>query len=375
MKKLFALALFIYSSTALAVKPTCESTAWPSPVNCVLVSYPNPVGGTIDMLDWMTMDPTLRDKNYMSPGTMGSHLVNNKIIYSKFTPTGEYMDVWTYDNDYIYFYATSSPNDTVKAINETDTPWTLRTAQLGFPGTRLVSIGAHWQEIKDCNSGPPILSGNLIVEIWGPYTTTFKGNIGTQETVVMKEYWDCHGTETNSCTQLEEFTYAKPYGWVSWSDSTAPNRDGNFQFALGGPFDSCVAGVTNVLDWCIYPSIFWTPTNPTNIPVGPRSSLASKNTIDFLQPIRFKHFPITTSNVNGIVFGPDYMIEYLTVIFVQGNKTYETGTDRIHGLFFLEGLQPGPAMIYYYGGALGGWGGQTSVTLVRGLNAVVINLW
>ncbi len=261
MTVLVASLLFVVPALALP-KPECIGTGGglSRPTGCVIATYPDPVGGTVDFCDWMAPAPDLRDVTYMKTGKIAGHVVQDKIIYTKFSLAGDNWDSWTFDEDYIYFYSTGSVTDFVKAPTEHDTPWLPRYAQLGFPGVRLVVEGSHWQKTVACEPGPVSPSSNSIMEVWGPTTKTYADNIGTVEIVTVKTWWDCWTTDAMSCTQEEDYAYAKPYGWIEWEHFTAPNRDGVWQWLTdGGAFGDLEHGDSVIHDWCFSTSIFASP--------------------------------------------------------------------------------------------------------------------
>ena len=113
-------------------------------------------------------------------------------------------------------------------------------------------------------------SSNSVNEMWGPYLVSFNGT--GIEAVVMKNYWDCHGAEPSSCSNEEDFTYAKPYGWIEWEHYVASAYDGNFVWQNGGQFGTPMAmpgawlgyGAPAVLpDWCLTPSLYAQPRTAT----------------------------------------------------------------------------------------------------------------
>ena len=109
MRTFICLLGLALAQMALAEKPHCTGTAHPSPFNCVVITYPAPQGGTIDLADWMQVDSTLRGTFYFSDGIVTDFALPGKIVYTKFNLVGDSADVWTYDEDYVYGYATYGP--------------------------------------------------------------------------------------------------------------------------------------------------------------------------------------------------------------------------------------------------------------------------
>ena len=282
---ILAICLLVFARIALAdPKPTCrDNIGLSSPVGCVIATSPDPTGPLVDFCTWMAPDPILRDVTYMDPGKIAGHVVNDKIVYTKFSLAGDNWDSWAFDEDYIYFYSTGSIHDFVKAPDEHDTPWLPRYVRFGFPGTRLVTEGSHWQKTVSCWPWGVSPSSNSIMEVWGPTWKTYAGNLDTVEVVVVKTWWDCWGVDATSCTQEEDYTYAQPYGWIEWENLSAPLRDGNFVWANGGPFDNLQPGGSVIQDWCSTPSIFAAPDPPpahkpvtSSVPFAPISRSLQK---------------------------------------------------------------------------------------------------
>lgn len=244
--------------STLSPGPCPPGTGLFPPAPCVVVTYPAPTGETADLVEWMT--PA---SGTFQPGTMVGHVWPGMLGWTKFDRTGDYLDVWTYDDDFVYFYATISPGDLVRAGTRNDTPWLPRIVSLGSPGTRLVTKGDLWQEVKSCVPGDLIQGTNIVTELWGPFDYSGPtSNLGHVTAIEMREYWDCHGDLPETCTQRESFVYAKPYGWIGWFYYTSPKRDGDFQPAGGGAFDRLEPGTSTLHDWCVSPSLFWRAQAP-----------------------------------------------------------------------------------------------------------------
>lgn len=260
----------IKTAVLLAFLSGCVS-AQPGPV----VTYPAPHGGTVDMAEWMVMDPTLRGSHHMEPGTITSQAWEDKIVYTKFSLVGDNYDVWTFDENYIYGLTTGTPTTFVRSfVGGTPTNkgqvMLPRRVQLGFPGTRLVLPwpAPSYQVVTDCILGPVRPGSHMINELYGPFTRTFAGNIGTHETIEMHAYWDCSDTVTESCRELEVYGYTRPEGWVSWHAFRNPLRDGTFTEWAGSDFDNLTDGGSAFIDWCPSLETLLAPPPPVNKPIS-----------------------------------------------------------------------------------------------------------
>ena len=351
MKTILALGLLLCSNLALAViKPNCIGDIQPVS-GCVITTYPSPSGGVIDFETWMTTDPSLRGQIHMMPGYVSNEVIYNKILYTKFNLIGDNWDAWTYDEDYIYFYKTGNNTTFVKAPTETDSAWISRYVQLGYPGERLVIVGAHWESIVQCVIGDINPSSNSISELWGPYQHNYTGNIGTQQIVILKTWWDCHGIDPSSCSQEEDFSFSQPYGWIDWENYTAPLYDGNFQWANGGPFDTMVDGGSGVLDWCFLPSIFAAPVVPIitipdkHVPFLPFDNTQVSNK-KVIQSVPF--FPI---NHNAAYLEGNFteyaMAESGIIITVTENGLEHSTTSVTNGFYRINNLTSGKGVVSF----------------------------
>jgi hypothetical protein len=229
------------------VRPQVIST------ECIKVNYTSDINAeVIDMLDWVVMDATLRNNYVMSPGPIATLVFGNYIVNTKFDLVkGDNWDVWTFDDDYIYFFLTGDSQNYTRNPDK-QVPYTPRFIQVGNPGVQVVNHCNKWQTITNCVPGSINPGANIITEVWGPFNYTFAGNIGNQNVMSIKYYWNCSGDTPSTCTELEENWYVRPYGWVQWAHSSNPNREeGGFSFPPHyEPFDSIIPGVTNFVTWC-----------------------------------------------------------------------------------------------------------------------------
>jgi hypothetical protein len=216
---------------------------------CVTVTHPNPSGGTIDLVDWMTMDASLRSSYHLDGShILGSVAFGDKIIWTKFSLAGDNWDQWAFDNDFVYWFITGTPTTFWAPPYQTAVPYAPRYPQLGWPGTRLVLTCNQWVDVTNCVKSEVHPGANLVEEVSGPFTVDLGGNIHSVSVVVVDYYWDCSGTTPASCTQLESNWYAKPYGWVQWTYYNQVN--GNWVWRQTSTFNSLVAGASNYQTWC-----------------------------------------------------------------------------------------------------------------------------
>jgi hypothetical protein len=180
---------------------------------------------TYDMLEWMTMRPTLSATQHMA-GTANP-------LYTSVTPTRFYWtktgsgfpwDIQLYDQKYIYLWVTEldwqNPS-TFKAFNSPtlgkfNLPFAPRYAKGGYPGSTIKISDSTYEIHSDCNTFVTKSLGHVVNEVWGPYQETLGGQLPANlQTLVVSYRYSCDANYSN-CGDKEEFHLAKPYGLVKW---------------------------------------------------------------------------------------------------------------------------------------------------------------
>jgi hypothetical protein len=221
-----------------------------------------------DMLDWMTLDADLRSSYHLDGShPLGTVVTNDKIYYLKST-TGKTWDIVLYDSSYLYDWITGSyvctkdPLDPSRCADgscgvlepwednrafkkfsyNTNNPIVSRTAQGGFPGTRVVASSGANQVYKDCTYCGWRDEGNIVHEVWGPYDIDMGGDIGLQSILKITYFRGCIDTsDTSTCEWAETNWYSQRYGWVRWTEYQ--NVGGTFQVSAGpSVFNLLVSG-------------------------------------------------------------------------------------------------------------------------------------
>ncbi len=177
--------------------------------------------GTYDMLDWMTLDSSLRSTYHMAGNanplysTMGS----GKFHWTK-GPNGTPWDIQLFDSKYIYLWITeydwNNPYSYKKFTNNRNLPLVPRCAQAGFPGSTIKVPNTSYQTFSDCThyTTRNLLKANN--EVWGPYQVTLGGNLPSNLTVLVASYrYNCDVNYAN-CADKEEYYLAQRYGLVQW---------------------------------------------------------------------------------------------------------------------------------------------------------------
>lgn len=177
--------------------------------------------GTIDMLDWMTMDSDLRSTQHMT-GThpMQTVVWPDKVWYLK-DSSGTTWDINLYDQNYIYGWITElnwgNPYDFKKATHNTNFPMAPRCAVTGYPGSALPISNTEYDTHIGCGLQSRQNLGKAINEVWGPFEATLWGDLPANLPVIVVSYrYGCDNSYWN-CTSKEEFVYAQRYGLVRWA--------------------------------------------------------------------------------------------------------------------------------------------------------------
>jgi hypothetical protein len=300
---------------------------------CITVTHPAPAGDVVDFAQLMPMDAALRANHHKDPGWYGNVVFANKIVFTKFSPAGDNWDVFSFDNDFVYFFATGVPLDYTSYPSPTSSPWASRYAQLGFPGTRVVSRCNSWPRVVNCERQPTgPLTMILITEVWGPFPFDFSngpGGIGHQDNVIaLKYYWDCQTGDPMSCGHLEENWYVAPYGGVRWAHSSNPNHDGNFSSPPHvETFDVLADGGPGFVRWC--------DPEPVHIPT---------RSMQPLTPVIGR--ASVSATLLGTLYGsrPNPGVVGAAITVTQGEATHAT-TSGMGGTFTVADLSLGPATV------------------------------
>jgi hypothetical protein len=180
---------------------------------------------TYDMLQWMTMDPSLSADHHLS-GTANpiyTTVLSDRFYWTK-SGKGHPWDVKLYDDNYIYLWATEwdwhNPS-TYKIFHSPklgnyNMPMVPRHAKGGFPGSRIKISDSTYEIHSSCTDYVTKSLGYVINELWGPYKETLGGSLPDNlETLVISYRYSCDASYSN-CKHKEEFHVAKPYGLVKW---------------------------------------------------------------------------------------------------------------------------------------------------------------
>ena len=203
--------------------------------------------GTYDMLDWMTMDSSMRSSSHLSGSAnpLYTTVYKDKFYWTK-GGNGSPWDIQLYDSKYIYLwiteYAWSNPSSYKKSTNNTNMPLTARCSKGGFPGSTIYVSNTNYDIHTDCTHYTTHGLKKGVNQVWGPYNLSFGGSLpNNMPTLVVSYRYNCN-TSYGSCGDKEEYYLSQKYGLVQWVHYTLIN--GSYQQQQKSVFNKLSAGAT-----------------------------------------------------------------------------------------------------------------------------------
>jgi len=178
--------------------------------------------GTIDMLDWMTLDSDLRGSGGLVSATtpLYTRIDSDRFWWMK-TDQGDTWDINTFDNDYIYFATTEqafhAPWTCKPAVDTASWKAARRCVDLADPDSAIIT---------NDHSTFEIMSSDEVEQTSGDQGTIFEvhdagpmdwGALGVLPTLELDYSWNCW---SGTCHQLEQYFLTQRYGLVRWRYST-----------------------------------------------------------------------------------------------------------------------------------------------------------
>lgn len=189
---------------------------------CEVVQDLNPSGAMYDWLDWSTLDADLRATSHLDGDQPTFTVVGqDKVFYIK-SINGDTWESFIYDDTGAYSWQEtewSNPSNLSRWQSFHQVMFGPRFVRGGFPGMRWINCDSMLDVVKSCQKDHShLLGGNIIHEIWGPYTIPTWGNIGTVDVLKNVYFWGCTGFTSDSCIDAEVNWYAQRYGWIRWGN-------------------------------------------------------------------------------------------------------------------------------------------------------------
>lgn len=210
--------------------------------------------GTIDAVDWLTLDSDLRATGHMT----GSHPLYTLVWPDKTwwikESSGSTWDILRYDSSKIQFYITNLQwaDPTNFSEHLTSIPLAPRCAPTGYPGWAQAHPDTTLRLWDQCNVTGTTNIGYAVTSVWGPYTAGNPGldprppigGIIPNNTVVytFSWRWGCNANYAQ-CAVKEEFIVAQRYGLVRWDGFHWEN--GGYVLDSRSTFNQFVSGTVN----------------------------------------------------------------------------------------------------------------------------------
>lgn len=208
--------------------------------------------GTYDMLDWMTMDSSLRGSYHMAGNAnpLYTNMASGKFYWTK-GANGEPWDIQLVDSSFIYLWITElnwTDPHTFKKFTGKNEPLVPRCAKAGFPGSTIKVPNTSYQTYSDCTH---YVTQNLkqgINQVWGPYWISLGGTLPSSLKVLVASYrYNCDSNYGN-CGDKEEYYLAQKYGLVQWVHYSLSN--GSYVMKQKTVFNQLKSGATQPIFPC-----------------------------------------------------------------------------------------------------------------------------
>jgi hypothetical protein len=208
--------------------------------------------GTYDMLDWMTMDSSLRS-TYHLEGTSNplyTIMESGKFYWVK-GGLGYPWDIQLYDSKYIYLWITEMswtvPQSYKKFTYNTNLPLVPRCATAGTSaaGSTIKVPNTSYDLHTNCSNTCSVTLGleTSINQVWGPYYYSFSGSLPSSlKTLVISYRYNCDSNYAN-CGDKEEYYVAQKYGLVQWVHYIRIPATGSYAQLQKTIFNKLVVGV------------------------------------------------------------------------------------------------------------------------------------
>lgn len=213
--------------------------------------------GTIDALDWLTLDSDLRTSQHIVGGLpLWTVVWTDKFWWLK-TSNGDTWDVFLYDSQMIYLWLTEEswnhPFNYKRNSSNTNFPAVPRCVTPGYPGNTIAISNTGYRTATNCVEGTVQNLGKAVMEWWGPYTAgnpgieqglrpAVGGQIPNNTPVYALSYrWGCDNSY-NNCSNKEEYIVAQRYGLVEYNFWNLSG--GHYVLASSVQYNTLASGAT-----------------------------------------------------------------------------------------------------------------------------------
>jgi hypothetical protein len=203
---LFAFCAFVCARAEPAFATPCISTQY-------------------DMTSWFTMGSSWSTEYHLTGNANPLYTYRGKVFYWVKGASGSPWDVNSYDDHYIYQWATEynwNDSTSYKAFNSA-MPWSPRCVNkppAGTYGTKLASITLPSTPYiihgSNCLASSNNNLGYVVNEIWGPTPLSLGGSLGTNALTLTLSYRYSCSSSYDNCRYKETFDFQRPYGLVRW---------------------------------------------------------------------------------------------------------------------------------------------------------------
>jgi hypothetical protein len=208
--------------------------------------------GMYDMLDWITLDSSLRGAYHLEGTSNPLYTVwqpgSGKFYWVK-GGLGYPWDIQLYDSKYIYLWITEMswtvPQSYKKFTNNTNLPLVPRCATAGSPGSTIKVSNTNYDLHTNCSQSCSVTLGlqTSINEVWGPYSLSFGGSLPSNlKTLVISYRYNCDNNYAN-CGDKEEYYVTQKYGLVQWVHYIRIPATGAYAQLQKTIFNQLVAGI------------------------------------------------------------------------------------------------------------------------------------
>ena len=202
-----------------------------------------------DMVTWFTMGSSWSKQYHLAGNNNPLYTYRGKTFYWIKGAAGYPWDVNSYDDKYVYQWATEyhwTDPTSYKAFDSA-LPWSPRCIEkppAGAYGTKLATITLPSTPYTiyggSCTQSSNSNLGSVVNEVWGPTPMSLGGNLPKNAPTLTLSYRYSCNSSYDSCRYKETFDFQRPYGLVRWTYYILQN--GQYVQQNVSVFNSMVSG-------------------------------------------------------------------------------------------------------------------------------------